>query len=215
MQLVVNMRLLTTLLVTAILLIGCDSTPKYTPAEQTAIQPCTQQGFPASQCFAAYQAAGRPSDYNWLGTVGGFVAGAAANHFWNKNSQPSYTYSRDYRPQPQVVNNYYSAAPGQPLTTTPQTVVTSKPDPKPVFQPDKVVAPTTPVQAAVVKPDPKPVFQPNKVVEATVPTRAVTTDKTALNTDKTALNLVKPVEQPKSKPAPVFKPSTVSKTVKK
>ena len=190
MQLVVNMRLLTTLLVTAILLIGCDSTPKYTPAEQTAIQPCTQQGFPASQCFAAYQAAGRPSDYNWLGTVGGFVAGAAANHFWNKNSQPSYTYSRDYRPQPQVVNNYYSAAPGQPLTTTPQTVVTSKPDPKPVFQ-------------------------PNKVVEATVPTRAVTTDKTALNTDKTALNLVKPVEQPKSKPAPVFKPSTVSKTVKK
>ena len=97
----------------AILVSACDSTPHYDASTMMALQPCMSMGFEPAQCMAAYQQAGRPhvSDTNWLGTVAAFAAGAAANHWWNRdafNDYRQYQFRPDYMNDPGYYDRYYN-----------------------------------------------------------------------------------------------------------
>lgn len=103
---------------------GCDNTPHYDANTMTAIQPCMAMGFQPAQCMAAYQQAGRPqtNDTNWLGTVAAFAAGAAANHWWNRNAindYRQYQFRPDYMNQPDYYERNYNT-PQRRTWVTPQ-----------------------------------------------------------------------------------------------
>lgn len=108
----------------ALALTACDSTPHYDANTMAAIQPCMSMGFQPAQCMAAYQQAGRPqsTDTNWLGTVAAFAAGAAANHWWNRNDvndYRQYQFRPDYMNQPDYYDRNYNT-PQRRTWVTPQ-----------------------------------------------------------------------------------------------
>ena len=164
-----KLRTIAMLLPLAATLVACG--PSYSPAEIAAVTPCTQQGYPIGQCMAAYQYAGRPKSNEWLGIIGGFAAGVAANHFWNHS--PSYSYNQNWRPStPIIVNNHYYGDPTQESNTrgnwanetyrsqalTSQYQSTIKAAPKPLVQSTTptVIAPNLSAQSAYNVPAAKP-----------------------------------------------------------
>lgn len=227
------LKFISALIVTLLLATGCNNQPQYTPAELSMMQPCTQMGYPLGQCYAAYQTAGRPNDYNWLSNVAAFAAGAAVNHWWNRYSAPSYSYDSHYwdtHPRintSNVTNNYVIQ---QYDTSKPAGLNIQQPVPEkntkqlipnqqvqPLFTPNKIVPnQTAPVQQAQPKTDFKPIMvQPAAAPVANQQTFKPIQVAPAIKQAPAANQSVfKPISvQPKaSAPKPSFKPIQVSKS---
>lgn len=174
-------------------LTACDSTPHYDANTMAAIQPCMSMGFQPAQCMAAYQQAGRPqtNDTNWLGTVAAFAAGAAANHWWNRNAindYRQYQFRPEYMSQPDYYERNYST-PQRRTWVTPQVQGIPSQDPTlykstpnvPQLVPEKNTAVVIPGQKA------QPLFAnptniaPNQAVTTTQPKPPVVVAPTTTN----------------------------------
>lgn len=192
-----NLKFIFPLLI-AILALGCNTQPQYTPADLAMMQPCTQMGYPAAQCFAAFQHAGRPNDNQWIDNVAAFAIGATANHWWNRSNQ-SYSYNdRYWDSHPRVnnttiINNYGSSKPVDKGIANIQAPVVEQKNVKPVIPGQQV----------------QPLFQPSKIV----------VNQTALKQVAPPVQQFKPiaVQPPKSATLskPAFKPIQVTKSSSK
>lgn len=81
-------------LILNIALIAC--TPHYDAATISQVKPCMDMGYSIDQCVATYRQFGHDYSNNneWINYAAAFAAGAAANHWWNR--QPSYSYNPSY-----------------------------------------------------------------------------------------------------------------------
>jgi len=192
--------------------VGCNRDPVYDTQTMTAIQPCMSMGFPPAQCAAAFQQAGRPygNDTNWLGTVAAFAAGAAANHWWNRQS--SYVYHPEYLSQP----DYYSRNYSQPNRTwvTPQVGGIQNTVPN-ITQPlVEKSAPIKNTQQLIPGQKVQPLFQPNVIVENGVKATPPTVNQ-AFRPIQVAPIAKAPIEVPKqvAPTAQTFRPIQVAPSV--
>jgi hypothetical protein len=195
-----NLKFIFPLLI-ALLASGCNTQPQYTPADLAMMQPCTQMGYPAAQCFAAFQHAGRPNGNQWIDNVAAFAIGAAANHWWNRSSQPTYSYNDRYwdsHPRSNnttIINNYGSSTPIDKGIANVQAPVVEQKNVKPIIQGQQV----------------QPLFQPSKIVaNQTAPKQSAPPVQQfkpiAVQPPKAAV-----ISKPAFKPIQVTRPSSSSK----
>ena len=200
----------------ALVLTACDSTPHYDANTMAALQPCMSMGFQPAQCMAAYQQAGRPqsTDTNWLGTVAAFAAGAAANHWWNRNAindYRQYQFRPDYMSQPDYYERNYNT-PQRRTWVTPQVQGIPSQDPTlyksspsvPQLVPEKnttVVIPGQKVQPLFANPTN---IAPNQVTVTQQPTKppVVIAPSTTNTVTTTTTPAFKPIQVAPPTPAP-------------
>lgn len=210
-------------------LVGCNHS--YDANTVAAVQPCMAQGYNIDQCVATYHQFGQSYANNneWINYAAAFAAGAAANHFWNRNQ---YAYNPNYwDTHPRVTYNnttIYQGAPAQ--QSAPQqrqsigyvqpaqaekTLVINKQElisnqkVQPLFKPN-VIAPnlaTQPAQQAA-----NPAFQPIQVQAPKAQTSGFAPIQ--VQTPKVSTPAFQPAKSAPVAKAPAFKPVQVAKPKK-